>query len=156
MWTVGPFKSYICYQYSVKRIGVVSLWRHGSEKISIRSIQITSQVNAFSQKQNLYIIVTDITLRNEQETNYEAYVACWELGQGMQACLCSQANANHQFILSKFSLLIISSQSAGSSIYRQIPLSDVFASLGGFWCVTGLIYMLIYAGCACLCFFSTH
>lgn len=33
-------------------------------------------VNAFSQKQNLYIIVTDITLRNEQETNYEAYVAC--------------------------------------------------------------------------------
>lgn len=154
MWTVGPFKSYICYQYSFKRIGVVSLWRHGSERISIRSIQITSQVNAFSLKQNLYIIVTDITLRNEQETNYEACVACW--GQGMQACLCSQANANHQFILSKFSLLIISSQSASSSIYRQIPLSDVFASPGRFWCVTGLIYMLIYAGCACLCFFSTH
>lgn len=46
------------------------------ERISNRSIQITSQVNAFSLKQNLYIIVTDITLRNEQETNYEAYVAC--------------------------------------------------------------------------------
>lgn len=82
MWTVGPFKSYICYQYSVKRIGVVSLWRHWSERISNRFIQITSQVNAFSQKQNLYIIVTDITLRNEQETNYEAYVACWELRPG--------------------------------------------------------------------------